>query len=419
MEEARLSTKEKIINAAFSFYSPADENTLSLSRIAAKVGISKTAIYRHFKSKDDLLSAMNDQVFTSCARCFEEAGCKYVFDTVKLIPAIAKYLALHPQYFSYFFASDPKINIDRLFKELSGRGIKCFNMIISQASMENLKFYVHSVFVTSTLIIPVSEYVCSRIDNGQPLEECSEVRQLASDVSQLIHNGIGHDLSGLSFQTLEKFDSLCAKSMTDLPPVNPKLEALSRVIAAKGINGFTVEAFADELGLAKSSLYSFFENRNEMIFSLIHEELLTLFSCISENIYKTDSDLEKIYILIQTEFQFFQQRPASLDACKWLQLASPAPQEPLKKKLREDGEKLQKIAVSFFSAEKNFCTETFGEKVFVSWIFLLPLALLLQGREHKVTKELLKSTIRECFLLIERGLNMKNFKYLDGDSHER
>ena len=56
----KKSTKQLILEAAFSFYRRPWDQEFSMSQLAAKVGISKTAIYRHFKNREAVLEAMKD-----------------------------------------------------------------------------------------------------------------------------------------------------------------------------------------------------------------------------------------------------------------------------------------------------------------------------------------------------------------------
>ena len=63
MSEEELSTKEKIINATFSLLKTQFFSTISLSKIAKEVNISKTAIYRHFENKEALEIALKNKIF--------------------------------------------------------------------------------------------------------------------------------------------------------------------------------------------------------------------------------------------------------------------------------------------------------------------------------------------------------------------
>ena len=85
MAEEEISTKEKIIQTTFSLLKDEVFNRLSLSRIAKEVGISKTAIYRHFESKDALDAAIRDRVFliqrnlqSSWIKSIKKAGTRIV-----------------------------------------------------------------------------------------------------------------------------------------------------------------------------------------------------------------------------------------------------------------------------------------------------------------------------------------------------
>ena len=46
----KRDTRQKILTKAFFMYEDLGNRKISLSEIAAKVGISKTAIFRHFKN---------------------------------------------------------------------------------------------------------------------------------------------------------------------------------------------------------------------------------------------------------------------------------------------------------------------------------------------------------------------------------
>ena len=65
------NTKEKILECAFELFKKPRFSDISLSEIAAKVGISKTAIFRHYKNKNELLETMRQRFFVALAEMFE------------------------------------------------------------------------------------------------------------------------------------------------------------------------------------------------------------------------------------------------------------------------------------------------------------------------------------------------------------
>ncbi len=399
----KLSTKEKIIHAAFSFYCPHREAKFSLSKVAEKVGITKPAIYRHFSTKDELVKAMEEKLFSEFSQCFFNTDSE-VFDSERVLPEIIAFITKNPNYLSFLFSLEPDATFDRIFLELSKRGVHCFDYLIKSGPMEEIDFYVHSLFVTSSVISTVFGFIKKHTEASE-----TSVKEFAIKVSQLIHNGISENDEILSPLILSKLDEKCLSSVENLPPVNEKLAALSRVIAKKGLADFTVEAFADELGLAKSSLYSFFENRDDMIRSLVGKEFFLLCEKIRDNISNNSSMLEKSYIIIQTEFFFFCKRRESLDACRWISFVSDfgGCENCNSEEMKKNFGMINEFQKCFTQGMENFCIENFGTNVFLLWLFLLPSTILIQAEKHNFSHELLTSAMKECFFLVERGLKQK------------
>lgn len=53
-----LSTRDRLVQAAHDLFYRSGFHAVGLDRILDEVGISKTAFYKHFESKDDLISAV-------------------------------------------------------------------------------------------------------------------------------------------------------------------------------------------------------------------------------------------------------------------------------------------------------------------------------------------------------------------------
>ena len=82
----------------------------------------------------------------------------------------------------------------------------------------------------------------------------------------------------------------------------------------------TVEAIAQELGMAKSSLYTWFSNKSEMIITLIRNEMGSMISFVNRNLSFVNEPQEKIYVLLKTCLEYLIARPETLDVFKWIQL---------------------------------------------------------------------------------------------------
>ncbi|MDH5716248.1 MAG: TetR/AcrR family transcriptional regulator [Spirochaetia bacterium] len=57
-----LNRKEEIIHAALNITAEKGTPNLTIAEIASKIGISDAAIYKHFKSKNDILMALIDLI---------------------------------------------------------------------------------------------------------------------------------------------------------------------------------------------------------------------------------------------------------------------------------------------------------------------------------------------------------------------
>jgi len=69
-------TSERILDAAEKIYRRDGADALSMRRMADELGITATALYRHYHGKDELLDAVADRGFEALAEAFREARTK-------------------------------------------------------------------------------------------------------------------------------------------------------------------------------------------------------------------------------------------------------------------------------------------------------------------------------------------------------
>lgn len=69
-------TSERILDAAEKIYRTEGADALSMRRMAEGLGISATALYRHYAGKDELLDAVANRAFERLAAEFREAAKK-------------------------------------------------------------------------------------------------------------------------------------------------------------------------------------------------------------------------------------------------------------------------------------------------------------------------------------------------------
>jgi AcrR family transcriptional regulator len=60
-DEPSLDARERIVRTAYELFRRHSTNTVGVDRIVAEAGVAKTTLYRHFRSKDDLIVAVMER----------------------------------------------------------------------------------------------------------------------------------------------------------------------------------------------------------------------------------------------------------------------------------------------------------------------------------------------------------------------
>ena len=143
------STKERIIQAAFSFYKVLNFDRVSLSQIAGRVGISKAAIFKHFKNKEALSQEMNNRLCESMIEMLKPVF--YLFEQNKpgeAISRIIKYLLMHREYLGYLLSMSMMFNENFIVTEFRRRGVTIFdNIIDDDGSIIDKQRYLFMEFI--------------------------------------------------------------------------------------------------------------------------------------------------------------------------------------------------------------------------------------------------------------------------------
>lgn len=72
-EQAKLS-RELLLDACIRIADEEGADAVTLRRLGSELGVDPTAVYRHFRDKEELLSAMADRVMTEAFRTAEITG---------------------------------------------------------------------------------------------------------------------------------------------------------------------------------------------------------------------------------------------------------------------------------------------------------------------------------------------------------
>lgn len=303
-----------------------------MSQLAAKVGITKPAIYRHFKNKDAVAAEMKNHFFDLLATNIVEiqkleTDGKCASNTQQFLDLIS-FFAENPQYINYFIRQfSHEEDFEQVMREeLSKRGAKDefeeFYKDIDYDKEKKIKRYAHGFFCGLSILffIKARERVFEKTGYKSPVEE------FAPKLIKFVYSGFKGSVKEdsqlypvkVSEERMKELDELCSVIPSDLPTEDKIFTAFADVIKKYGINGVTVEHIAKELNMAKSSLYFYFENKNQMIYSLVSKEINLLKTICAENISEAKTYSEFIYINMRTEISYFLARPSILLICGWL-----------------------------------------------------------------------------------------------------
>lgn len=115
-ESTKLTTREKILLESMKLFSVSGFEAVSIRTIASKVGVSDSALYKHFKSKQEILDMIVDE---SKERFYEQ---------------YKKVFTCNMENFNF-----PKICIDMFRFQTEDEWIVCFRQILILEQFKNKK----------------------------------------------------------------------------------------------------------------------------------------------------------------------------------------------------------------------------------------------------------------------------------------
>jgi AcrR family transcriptional regulator len=88
-----ISTKEQLIRAATRLLDEGGPNAVTVQTVGDALGLSRTAIYRHFNDKQNLIDAVTERTFGEMEAAFTEAAAAEDAPVAALERVIREYLA--------------------------------------------------------------------------------------------------------------------------------------------------------------------------------------------------------------------------------------------------------------------------------------------------------------------------------------
>ena len=319
-------TRDDIIKAAFKVWGRELYKTTSLTEIAQELGVSKTALYRHFKDKDALLEAMYPAFFDECA-AFIKNGC----DTAaKAASTEEAHLVLMRTFAEYYVRNKDAFifslirvynnqNRHNVTEEFMGRGIIFENLL--RIKVQGPSYPSAMQLIVATMVFCVAEFHRKRGKTDETTPD-KTVECVLAQIEERVEKGLklnAAKIAGLDYERLEKQAGRITCEETE---DNALLKAVAEAVAEAGPWDASMEMVARNSGLSKSGLYAHFKNKKDMLSQLFITEFRRIVNFAKAQIETSEASEEQLYLAIISIVYYLRSRPEILVGIDWIKTRS-------------------------------------------------------------------------------------------------
>jgi AcrR family transcriptional regulator len=132
-----METRERILREARELFLAQGLNGFSMRGLAQRVGLSATALYRHFADKDALLAELVDESFSTFAKFLKRAlaGRTPLERMRRTGESYFDFALEHPQQYKLMFLVDcQELGFDRISEEIQLRARGTFEFLMERIS---------------------------------------------------------------------------------------------------------------------------------------------------------------------------------------------------------------------------------------------------------------------------------------------
>jgi AcrR family transcriptional regulator len=330
-------TRQDIVKTAFRVWGRELYLTTSLADLAEELGVSKAALYRHFRNKEALLDAMGENFFDEYA-AFVRDGYERALESPDYTERLLIMARANAEYYArnmgaFVFSLIRVYGSREMGKTAEGlrrRGIDLERFLHDDKSKRNYPPMVQ--ITTATLIFWVAvfhkqrkagdcrlkreDFADGTLMDGSPAEE--EIRAMIGAVEGIILTGLGFNknrVDAMDYGELEKKiprDRLSTFEDDDL------LKAVGETVAKAGPWKASLDMIARRSGLSKSGLYAHFRNKQDMLRQFFMTEFDRMIRYAGAGIARSTVPEEQFYLAVVSLADYFRSRSEILLAADWL-----------------------------------------------------------------------------------------------------
>lgn len=320
--DAFVQRKEEIISTAFSVWGKTRFMRTPLSSVAQAMDLSKTALYRYFPNKQSLMEKMENEfadAFNSHMHMDHSSFSSFEKMVKQISSSFLEFFLRNPQYFFFFILhimSKPMIKNKRILKNFEYLREK-----IVEATHKETRFRdifkgdvlgMHFLFITSL-------YWAGKTHKNEIPITSDLIHQLIEQCSRTLLYGFwkGDSPPG---PDREKCRRICKLESREKPEPDRIFKAVSETVAEVGFQEASTDKIAQKLGIKKSSLYFYFENKNDMIRQMVRREQEHLHTLFMDRLEKCSNLEEGILCYFLITGAYLLENPDVLTTFNWLRL---------------------------------------------------------------------------------------------------
>ncbi|MDX9958334.1 MAG: TetR/AcrR family transcriptional regulator [Clostridia bacterium] len=328
---------EDILAAAFRVWGREAYRKMSLTEVATELGVTKPALYRHFRDKDQLLAAMHTAFFDRYAQAMKLAFPSGLAGTTSSVPlilrlleALSGFFGARPGDLAFMFARIMRFqDVEKTFAaELAARGVT-MDLATDNADARHNQ----AQMAVGSCFFMVALFHLDRLHRHLPQPASrDELAALTASILDLAAHGLGQrpgstGLAAGSFLPADSpaidYTALEARArLTEQETAAPDglLPAVAAVVAEVGSWNASMDMVAKRSGLSKSGLYSHFKSKEDMLLRLFSAEFERISDAVAKRLDEPVAVAERLYLAMATAAEYLLARPDILIALDWLRM---------------------------------------------------------------------------------------------------
>ncbi len=301
MIREKTSRKRQIVDAAFALTGETDGWTLS--EVAGRIGVSKTALYRHFRNKEEIEEAMTGEFRETLLEAIEGQPGSGDFRS-----RFRAFFRDHEGYLGFFMIRlFARASFDQevysFLVSRSGR-MAAFNGWLAGAGEERRERIFAGALKTVVSVILASV--------PEP-----EIEALQDELMAITGRGLP-ELTVPTEERLAELDRLAAIRPGEITEETRIFEAIAGSIREHGIAGTTIERIAERMGMAKSSLYFYFPAKADMLDELVKAETSAILGLCEDRAAAGETLAEQLYSVMAVQANYLLAKPDLLPVFNWI-----------------------------------------------------------------------------------------------------